>query len=304
MSADLSVQLGPLRLNNPLVAASGTFGYGFDYAGILSPESFGAVVLKGTAPVRWPGNPPPRVTETPSGMLNAIGLENPGIQEVLDDHLPRLARRDVRVVLNVVGRTVQEYVEVAQRAGEASRIDALELNISCPNVKAGGMSFGTCSESASRLVRAVRDVTNLPLIVKLTPNVTDIVEIALAVQEAGADVISLINTLTGMEIDVQAERPVLGNVFGGLSGPAIRPVALRCVWQVYESVDLPILGMGGVTSARDVLAFMMAGATAVGMGTTIFAHPLACSRILQELREYRAGAGEWPVGRAHGKVEV
>lgn len=304
MSPDLSVQLGPLYLNNPLVAASGTFGYGLDYGEILPPELFGAITLKGTSPDRWPGNPPPRVTETPSGMLNAIGLENPGMQEVLDVHLPALADRDVTVLLNVVGRTVEEYLEVARRAGESRRIDALELNISCPNVRAGGMSFGTSAESASRLVRAVRDVTDLPLLVKLTPNVTDIVEIALAVQEAGADVISLINTLTGMEIDVDNERPLLGNVFGGLSGPAIRPVALRCVWQVYEAVDVPILGMGGAMSARDILAFMMAGATAVGMGTGTFSDPSAVRRIVQDLAAYRSAVGDWPIGRAHGKVGV
>ncbi len=300
---DLDVSLGPLQLKNPLVAVSGTFGYGYDYGELLPPDTFGAIVLKGTAPEPWPGNPPPRVVETPSGMLNSIGLQNPGVDELCDEYLPRLAGEDVVVIVNVVGRTVKDYCHVARRVSECGGADAIELNISCPNVKAGGMSFGTDPQQAADLTASVREVSDLPLIVKLTPNVTDIAEIAAAVQSSGADIISLINTLLGMEIDVEQASPRLGAVFGGLSGPAIRPVALRCVWEVYRAVSVPLLGMGGASTARDVLAFMMAGASAVGMGTALFAQPDGVQETLQQLRKFRQSCGEfdWPVGRAHEK---
>ncbi|MFO8059030.1 MAG: dihydroorotate dehydrogenase [Bacillota bacterium] len=300
---DLSVRLGPLTLKNPLVAASGTFGFGCDYGDILPPETFGAVIVKGTSMQPWSGNPPPRIFETPSGMLNAIGLENPGVREVMEVHLPSLLRRDTAVIVNVVGRTVDEYAAVARELSAVAGLAALELNISCPNVAAGGMGFGTCPDTAARLVSSVREVTDLPLLVKLTPNVTDIAALARSVERAGADVISLINTLAGMEIDVESERPVLGNVFGGLSGPAIRPVALRCVWNVYDAVGIPLLGLGGVCSHRDVLAFMLAGASAVGMGTALFSDPSLPGRILRQLSEYRRSGRDWPVGRAHEEGE-
>ena len=294
---DLSVVLGPMRLKNPLVAVSGTFGYGYDYEDILPPEAFGAITLKGTSPEPWAGNKPPRLVETPSGMLNSIGLQNPGVQQLCETHLPRLQKTDVCVIVNVVGRTVADYQTVAEKITDAGGADALELNISCPNVKAGGMSFGVDPQQAAELTAAVGEVTHLPLVVKLTPNVTDIAEIACAVEDAGADVISLINTLQGMEIDVEREEPTLGAVFGGLSGPAIRPVALRCIWQVYEAVDIPVLGMGGVSSARDVLAFMMAGADAIGIGTSLFSRPTGIFKILDNLRD--SCYDDWPVGRAH-----
>ncbi len=296
---DLRVQLGPLSLKNPLVALSGTFGFGSDYGTMLPPETFGAVIVKGTSLQPWSGNPPPRIVETSSGMLNAIGLENPGVQEVIEVHLPPLLCCDTAAIVNVVGKTVSEYVAVARELDGIEELSALELNISCPNVAAGGMSFGVCPDTASELVSSVREVTDLPLLVKLTPNVTDIAGLARAVEEAGADVISLINTLAGMEIDVEAQRPVLGNIFGGLSGPAIRPVALRCVWQVYEAVQIPVLGLGGAASFRDVIAFMLAGASAVGLGTALFSDPSLPGSILAQLSEYRADGRDWPVGDAH-----
>ena len=299
MNENLSIRFGSLELSNPLVAVSGTFGYGFDYEPVIPPEIFGAIVVKGTSLEPWPGNPPPRIVETPAGMLNAIGLENPGVEVLVEEYLPRLAARDVRVIVNVVGKTVEEYVGVAGRLQGIEGVDALELNVSCPNVKAGGMSFGTSPAAVDNLVGAVRAATDAPLIVKLTPNVTDIAEVARAAEEAGADAISLINTLLGMAIDVDAGKPVLANVMGGLSGPAVRPVALRCVYQVRAATSLPILGLGGVASAEDVVAFIMAGASAVGIGTALFADPLAPRRILSDLAAYRARYDEWPVGRAH-----
>ena len=299
MNENLSIRFGSLELSNPLVAVSGTFGYGFDYEPVIPPEIFGAIVVKGTSLEPWPGNPPPRIVETPAGMLNAIGLENPGVEVLVEEYLPRLAARDVRVIVNVVGKTVEEYVGVAGRLQGIEGVDALELNVSCPNVKAGGMSFGTSPAAIDNLVGAVRAATDAPLIVKLTPNVTDIAEVARAAEEAGADAISLINTLLGMAIDVDAGKPVLANVVGGLSGPAVRPVALRCVYQVRAATSLPILGLGGVASAEDVVAFIMAGASAVGIGTALFADPLAPRRILSDLAAYRARYDEWPVGRAH-----
>ncbi len=299
MNENLSIRFGSLELSNPLVAVSGTFGYGFDYEPVIPPEIFGAIVVKGTSLEPWPGNPPPRIVETPAGMLNAIGLENPGVEVLVEEYLPRLAARDVRVIVNVVGKTVEEYVGVARRLQGIEGVDALELNVSCPNVKAGGMSFGTSPAAIDNLVGAVRAATDAPLIVKLTPNVTDIAEVARAAEEAGADAISLINTLLGMAIDVDAGKPVLANVVGGLSGPAVRPVALRCVYQVRAATSLPILGLGGVASAEDVIAFIMAGASAVGIGTALFADPLAPHRILSDLAAYRARYDEWPVGRAH-----
>ncbi len=299
MTRNLAIQFGSLALKNPLVAVSGTFGYGFDYEPVLCPEDFGAIVVKGTSITPWPGNPPPRIVETPSGMLNAIGLENPGVDVLIEEYLPRLAARDTRIIVNVVGKTVDEYVAVAERLRGHEAVDALELNISCPNVDAGGMSFGTSPSETERLVGAVRDVTGAPLIVKLTPNITDIAGIARAAESAGADALSLINTLLGMAIDVEAEKPVLANVVGGLSGPAIRPVALRCVYQVRAATSLPIMGLGGVESAQDVLAFILAGASAVGIGTAIFRDPRLPEQIIHDLQAYRARYDAWPVGRAH-----
>ncbi len=298
---DMSTELGPLRLKNPLVAVSGTFGYGEDYGEMLPPDTFGAVVVKGTAPEPWCGNPPPRICETPSGMLNAIGLQNPGVKRVIAEYLPVLEELDTTVVVNVVGRTVEDYVRVAEELTGVGGVDALELNISCPNVEAGGMAFGTSPAAVESLVAEVRRVTDLPLLVKLSPNVTDIGQIARAAERGGADIVSLINTLLGMEIDVQSARPVLGNTVGGLSGPAIRPVALRCVWQVREATDLPILGMGGVACARDVIAFMLAGASAVGMGTMIFSDPSLPGTVLRDLQQWYEREGRPTVGAAHAE---
>jgi len=304
VSSVLSCKLGPLELKNPLLAASGTFGYGLDYLPIVRPDQFGAVVLKGTSPEPWAGNRPPRLCETPSGLLNAIGLENPGVEWVVREALPALRQWDTRIIANVVGRTQEEYIRVVERLTQCRQVDALELNISCPNVKEGGLSFGACPDTAYRLVRACRETTGLPLLVKLSPNVTDIAGMASSVIEAGADIITAINTLSGMEIDVDSGRPVLGNTFGGLSGPAIRPIALRCVWQVWESGGPPIVGVGGIACARDVLAFMMAGAGACAVGTGLFRRPSLVGEILGDLERYVRRRGLDSIGRVVGTAHV
>ena len=301
---DLSVEVAGIRMKNPVMAASGTIGYGRPYARYVDLNRLGAVVVKGTSLEPWPGNPPPRMAETPCGMLNAIGLENPGVEAVIRNELPFLAALQVPVIVNIVGRTEEEYAAVARRLDEASRnggngwtpaglpsIAGLELNISCPNVKEGGMAFGTSPEMAARVVRAVKGETGLPVIVKLSPNVTSVVDIALSVEEAGADAISLINTLLGMAIDVERRRPVLANVFGGLSGPAVKPVALRMVWQVAEAVRVPVIGMGGISTTRDALEFILAGATAVAVGTATFVNPAATVEIIEGLEAYLLNNG-------------
>lgn len=286
MSVDLSVELCGLRLRNPVLVASGTFGYGSEYTDLVDVSSLGALVTKAVTLEPRAGNPPPRICETPAGMLNAIGLQNPGVDAFITDYLPRLRQLGTPIIANIAGNTVEEYAEVAGRLDAAGGLAGLEINISCPNVKQGGIQFGTDPAAAAGVVKAVRASTRLPLIAKLSPNVTDIVAIAGSVAEAGADALSLINTLLGMAIDVRTRRPVLANVVGGLSGPAIKPVALRMVWQVSQAVDLPILGMGGITTAEDALEFILAGATAVAVGTANFLNPRATTDIIQGLKEY------------------
>ena len=239
---NLEVDLGGIRLANPVVMASGTFGYGFGYEGLLNPNEVGSVITKATTREPWAGNPPPRIAETPCGMLNAIGLENPGIEVFLSKYLPRLRSSGAVVIVNIAGRALKEYVELASIIDKATGVAGIEINISCPNVELGGMQLGTAPRMVSEIVKAVKEETNLPVMPKLSPNVTDIVGIATAAECAGADAISMINTLQGMAVDIETKRPVLGNIFGGLSGPAIKPVALRMVYQVYRAVDIPILG--------------------------------------------------------------
>lgn len=289
VGVDLRVNLGGMELASPVVMASGTFGYGFEYEGLVEPETVGAVCVKGTTLLPRAGNKPPRIAETPCGMLNSIGLENPGIETFIREHLPRLRERGATVIANIAGDTIEEYARMAEMLEAAPGIAGIELNISCPNIARGGMHFGVDPTSVHSIIRTVKQVTSLPVMPKLSPNVTDIVAMAGAAQEAGADAISMINTLLGMAIDIEARRPVLGNVFGGLSGPAIKPVALRMVYQVAKAVDLPILGGGGIMCARDAIEFMMAGATAVSIGTGTFVNPRLAIEVIDGIRDYLAG---------------
>ena len=283
---DLRVDLGGMELANPVVMASGTFGYGFEYEGLIEPETVGAVCVKGTTLLPRAGNKPPRIAETPCGMLNSIGLENPGIETFIREHLPRLRERGATVIANIAGDTVEDYARMAEMLEAAPGVAGIELNVSCPNIARGGMHFGVDPASIHSIIHAVKQVTSLPVMPKLSPNVTDIVAMAKAAQEAGANAISMINTLLGMAIDVEARRPVLGNAFGGLSGPAIKPVALRMVYQVAKAVDLPILGGGGIMCARDSIEFMMAGATAVSIGTGTFVNPTLAIEVIDGIRSY------------------
>jgi len=300
---DLIVRVASLELRTPLIAASGCYGYGEEFTAVDDGGSLGAVSVKGTSLEPRAGNPPPRLVETPGGLLNCVGLQNPGIEYFVNRAMPSLRQRPYKTVLNVAGHTASDYVAVAERVAQVPGIAALELNLSCPNVARGGMTLGTDPESVRAVVEAVRRVTDRLIIAKLSPNVTDITEIAAAAEAGGADAVSLINTLLAMVIDVEHRRPVLGNTFGGLSGPAVRPVAVRMVWQVFERVDLPIIGGGGIVSARDVLEFMLAGATAVQLGTGLFLNPRLPATIVRELRDYLGRHGHSSVmelvGLAH-----
>ncbi|MEW6725346.1 MAG: dihydroorotate dehydrogenase [Bacillota bacterium] len=283
MKPDLAVEIAGIRMQNPVTTASGTFGYGFEYAKYVDLSRLGALTVKTITFDPRDGNPPPRIAETPSGMLNAVGLENPGVDRFITDVLPGLEELGIPVVVSIAGNTVEEYAALAERLDPAGGISAVEVNISCPNVKAGGIAFGTVPEMAAEVVKAVKAGFSRPVIAKLTPNVTDIRSIALAVAGAGADAISLINTLLGMSIDWRSRKPLLANVFGGLSGPAVKPVALRCVWQVFEAVSLPIIGMGGISSGADALEFILAGARAIAVGTANIVNPTAVTGVLDEL---------------------
>jgi dihydroorotate dehydrogenase (NAD+) catalytic subunit len=283
---DMSVNLGGLQMQNPVAVASGTFGYGREYQPYMDISEIGAVIVKGTTLEPRCGNPPPRIYETPAGMLNAIGLENPGIEVFLQEYLPSLMEEGVTVVANLAGNSVDEYALITRIIDNHPGIAAIELNISCPNVKQGGMQFGTDPRLVRQVVEAVKKETRLPVIPKLSPNVSDIVSIAKAARDGGADALSMINTLMGMAVDIDKRKPVLGNVFGGLSGPAIKPVALRMIYQVYKEVDLPILGGGGISNTRDALEFIMVGASAVSIGTGNFVNPSLAQEIAQGLENY------------------
>lgn len=307
---DLTVSLGGLILKNPVMVASGCFGYGREYAGYFDLGRLGAVMVKGVSPEPWPGNPGPRVVETPAGMLNAIGLQNPGVDVFIERDLPWLRQFDTRVIVNVIGRTVDEYRAVAARLEGVPGVAALELNISCPNIKEGGLFFSRSPEVAAGVTAAVRAETGLPLIVKLSPNTGDIAAMARAIEAAGADALSAINTLVGLAINADRARPVLGNTFGGLSGPAVKPVALALVWQAARAVSIPVIGMGGISSARDAVEFLMAGARAVAVGTATFVDPLAAVRVVEGLAAFMAERGyasveqlvgaAWPDHRGDG----
>ena len=283
---DLSVSIGSLTLPNPLIAASGCFGYGLEYSSVVDLSTLGGVAVKGLFLSEREGHPPPRIVETPSGMLNAIGLQGIGVHRFIAERLPELRERGAIVIVNICGTTLDEYVEVARILSDAEGVHALELNISCPNIKEGGITFGCSLPGTHAVVSAVRKVTRLPVIPKLTPNVTDVASFARAAEEAGADAISLVNTFLAMAIDVHTRRPRLTNIVGGLSGPAIRPIAVRMVYECRRAVKIPIVGMGGIATADDVLEFMIAGANAVQVGTMNFVDPFIWAKLMDGIRAY------------------
>lgn len=289
--SQLSVDIGGLVLKNPVMTASGTFGYAMEFDDLLDLERLGAVIVKGISLEPSRGNPPPRIVETACGMLNAIGLENVGIDGFIETKLPFLKRLSVPAWVNIYGKSVDAYARLAERIDALDAVAGVEVNISCPNVSAGGVAFGVLPEMAATVTRAVRARTGKPVMVKLSPNVTDITEIARAVEGAGADAISLINTITGMAIDVRTRRPRLANITGGLSGPAIKPVALRMVWQVAGAVKIPVVGLGGIMTAEDALEFLMAGATAVQVGTANFVNPRASMEIIDGIGAFMNAEG-------------
>jgi dihydroorotate dehydrogenase (NAD+) catalytic subunit len=301
---DLSVAIAGINLRNPVMTASGTFGYGREFVDYLDLEKIGAIITKGLSIRPKAGNPTPRIVETPGGMLNAIGLQNVGIDAFILEKLPFLRSVDTPVIVNLYGNTLEEYGELAEKLDKLPEVAGLEVNISCPNVKQGGIVFGTDPKAAYEVVNLVRESTIKPLIVKLSPNVTDVAEMAKACVDAGADALSLINTLTGMAIDLQKRRPVLANTTGGLSGPAIKPVALRMVWQVAQAVSVPIIGIGGIMTATDALEFMLAGATAVQVGTASFLDPSAAQTIAREMGEYLEENGIADVKELIGALET
>lgn len=288
----LSVTIAPgLKLANPVIAASGTFGYGDDWEGLLDIRKLGAIICKGTTLKPRDGNPQPRIIEVSGGMLNSVGLQNIGVEALIREKAPLWAKWRAPVIVNIAGDSVEDYAKVAARLDGVKGISGIEVNISCPNVKRGGMHFGTDPHSAAAVTKAVKKATLLPVIVKLSPNVTDIVQIALAVEKAGADAISLINTLSGMAIDVKARRPKLGNIVGGLSGPSVKPVALWMVYKAAGAVKVPVIGCGGIMNAGDALEFIMAGATAVQVGTANLVDPQSVIRIIDGLRRYLSAEG-------------
>lgn len=282
----LKVNIGQLELKNPVMTASGTFGFGEEYADFLDLSKLGGICVKGTTILPREGNDYPRMAETPMGMLNAVGLQNKGVDYFVSDIYPRIKDFDTRIVVNVSGSTIEDYVACTEKLIGLDNVAAIELNISCPNVKEGGMAFGTCTKSAGDVTRAVRKVWDKSMIVKLSPNVTDITEIARSVEAEGADSVSLINTLLGMAIDIKSQRPILSTVTGGLSGPCVKPVALRMVWQVYNAVKIPVIGMGGISSWQDAIEFILAGATAIQIGTHNFIDPTISEKVVVGIKQY------------------
>ena len=299
---NLSVELAGVTLKNPVMTASGTFGSGEEYSEFVDLSRLGAVVTKGVANVPWPGNPTPRIAETYGGMINAIGLQNPGIDVFVKRDLPFLKNYDTRVIVNVCGKTTEDYVEVVERLADEP-VDLLEINISCPNVKEGGIAFGQDPKAAEAITRAVKEKAKQPVIMKLSPNVTDIAEMARAVEAGGADVVSLINTLTGMKIDINRRTFAVANKTGGMSGPAVKPVAVRMVYQVAQAVKIPIIGMGGIQNAEDALEFILAGATAVSVGTANFHDPCTTVKVVEGIRAYMEQYGVEDIHELIGAVK-
>lgn len=283
---DLSVEIGKLKLKNPIMTASGTFGYGEEFADFIDLNRLGGIIVKGTTLHRREGNPYPRMAETPSGMLNAVGLQNKGVDYFIEHIYPRIKDLDTRVIVNVSGSCIDDYVAVCEKLSPLDKVAAVEINISCPNVKQGGMGFGTTCSGAESVTSAVRKAYDGTMIVKLTPNVTDITEIARAVEAAGADAVSLTNTFLGMAIDVEKRKPMLSTITGGLSGPCIRPIAVRMVWQVANAVKVPVVGLGGIASGRDAIEFLLAGATAVQIGTANFVDPQVTVKAIDYIEDY------------------
>lgn len=304
MEIDLSTRLGAIELQNPVFTASGTFGYGLEYADFIDLDRLGGFVVKGTTLEPRQGNPYPRMAETPSGMLNAVGLQNAGVDHFIEHTWPLLKDSKAEVIVNVSGARVDDYVAVAERLAEHTGVRVIELNISCPNVKQGGMAFGTTCDGAASVVSAVRKAWPGHLMVKLSPNVTSIVDIALAAEAAGADSLSLINTLMGMVVDVERRRPVLSTVTGGLSGPAVKPVAVRMVWQVAKAVKVPVVGLGGISSASDALEFILAGASAVQIGTANFVDPAVSVAVVDGLADYCRRHGVARLSELIGALEI
>ena len=303
----LAIKLPGLNLKNPIIPASGCFGFGREFAEYYDLSVLGSIMIKATSIEPRLGNPTPRVAETPNGMLNAIGLQNPGVEKVMATELPFLEQFDLPIIANIAGTTTEDYVAVAEKISKAPNVGALELNISCPNVKVGGMTFGTNPGVAAELTQAVKRVSSVPVYVKLSPNVTDIVEIAKAVEDAGADGLTMINTLSGMRLDLPTGMPIIANGTGGLSGPAIKPIAIRMIYEVYQAVSIPIIGMGGVTTAEDVLEFLYAGAGAVAIGTANFIDPYVCPDMIDALpavlEKYGFETAEAAIGFAHGGLK-
>ncbi|RJP45913.1 MAG: dihydroorotate dehydrogenase [Desulfobacteraceae bacterium] len=301
---NLSVDIGGIILKNPVMTASGTFGFGTEFASIVDLNRLGGIIVKGLSLKPAAGNPPPRIVETPCGMLNAIGLENIGVEIFIREKLPLLASVSTPVFANIYGKSVDEYAEIAACLNDVEKIAGMEVNISCPNVTAGGVAFGVDPAMAASVVRAVKEKTSKPVIVKLSPNVTDVVVIAKSVEDAGADAVSLINTITGMVIDIEKRVPVLANITGGLSGPAIRPVAVRMVWQVARAVRIPVIGIGGIMCARDALEFIIAGATAVQVGTANFVNPRATMEIIDGIGLYLDAHGSSDIRELIGALNI
>ncbi|MFC1462772.1 dihydroorotate dehydrogenase [Verrucomicrobiota bacterium] len=300
----MAVNIGGIRMKNPVMAASGTFGYGKEYSKLIDLERLGAIAVKGILSEPWDGNEYPRMVEVPGGLVNAIGLQNPGVDGFVNDYMPFLREHDVAIVVNIWGRTVAEYAEVAERLSDVEGVDGLEVNISCPNVKEGGIAFGTNVGSAAGVIAAVRARTKLPVIPKLSPNVSDIAAFARAAEEAGADAISLINTLPAMVIDIATRRPVLSNVVGGLSGPAIHPVAVKLVWESARAVKIPVIGMGGITGPEQAIEFIIAGASAVAVGTANFTDPETPLRVIDGIEQYLVQHGLSDVNELVGTVKT
>ena len=300
---DLSVEIAGIKFKNPVFTASGTCGYGREYLPYYSLSAIGAITTKGVCLNAKEGNKTPRVAETPGGMLNAIGLENPGVKYFIENELPNIKKYDTKIIANIFGKNIDEYCEVAEILSDTD-VDMIELNISCPNVKEGGIYFGTCPKMAEEITRTVKKRAKKPITVKLSPNVTDITEIAKAVENGGADCISMINTLVGMKIDIKTRRPVLNNNIGGLSGAAIKPVAVRMIWQVRNSVKLPIIGMGGIRTAEDAIELMLAGADAVAVGTASFNDPKTVLKVIDGIKDYMLANNIGAIREITGKVRV
>ncbi|MFC2101148.1 dihydroorotate dehydrogenase [Bacteroidota bacterium] len=300
---DLGIQIKDMDLKNPVMTASGTFGYGEEFEDFIDINSLGGIVVKGTTGSKREGNPYPRMAETASGMLNSVGLQNKGVDAFIEEIYPRIKHYDTHIIVNVSGSTIDEYLEVASKINQLEHIPGIELNISCPNVKEGGMAFGTSCVSAKEVTKAVRKVYDKHLMVKLSPNVTDIAEMAITVEEAGADSISLINTLLGIAINAETRKPLLSTISGGLSGPAVKPVALRMVWQVSKVVKIPVIGMGGIMNAVDAIEFMLAGASAIQVGTANFIDPQITIKIIKGIEDYCERHGVASVKELVGAME-